>query len=373
MPQDALERPPPVPRPARGGAAETPGGEQRVSLRHLAWALPLSLAVVAGVTYATFDVEAFRPFLRDLRAGWLVAAVATVVGRVAFGAWRLRHVSGGAIGWGAGARDQVVWDFFAYVTPSAVGGGPFLVAYLARDRQLGLGEATSVVLFAMLVDQVLFALTIPALLVAAVSVDVFPPALGVAGSWALVAFFGGYLVWVAALAYGTLVRPDHLARVVGAVFRWRPLRRFRGRAHGAMADLAERARSLRAQTGAFYAKAFALSAVPWICRYLLAVFVIWSVYPAADGALAFLRAAALQIGSVAVPTPGGAGGVEGLYVLFLGPPLQPAALVAPTLLVWRVLSFYVFIAAGLALVGRHLGRGGPPRPSPPPRPLGPPA
>jgi hypothetical protein len=33
---------------------------------------------------------------------------------------------------------------------------------------------------------------------------------------------------------------------------------------------------------------------------------------------------------------------------------MPAPLVAPTLLVWRLLSFYVFIAAGLAIVAHHV-------------------
>jgi uncharacterized protein (TIRG00374 family) len=325
-------------------------------LRHLAWSLLLSVGVLGVIGVLTFDLEAFGPFLRDLSPWLLGAALGTVVVRVGFGAWRLRHFSGGQIGWREGVRDQIVWDFFAYVTPSTVGGGPFLAVFLARDRQLPLGEATSVVLVAMLVDQVWFALTIPALLVCALWFDVFPQALGTGGASVLMLFFAGYLVWVALLAYGTLVRPQHLARLVGGLFGLRWLRRFRARAVGAMDDMVARSRVLRTQPAAFYAKGFALSVVPWISRYLLAVFVIWSVFPGLDRTLAFLRAAALKLGTLAVPTPGGAGGAEGLYVLFLGPPLVPEPLVAPTLLVWRVLSFYVFIAAGLALVMRHVKR-----------------
>ena len=345
-------------RAGRGGEPT----ERRPSLRPFAWSLVLSAVAFGVIGTLTFDPEAFRPFLADLRPWALAAAVATVALRVGFGAWRLRIVSDGRIGMRAGVRDQVVWDFFAYVTPSAVGGGPFLIAYLARDRQLGLGEAASVVLFAMLVDQVWFALTIPALLAAAVWLDVFPQALGAAGTVALWAFFAGYLAWVGALAYGTLWRPDRLARGVDTVFGLRPLRRFAGRAREATDGMQERARALRGRSAAFYARAFAVSLVPWLCRYALVVCVVAAVYPSVDGALAFARAAALQLGSLVVPTPGGAGGVEGLYALFLGPPLVPAALVAPTLLVWRLLSFYVFVGAGAVLVARHVGRPAPPRP-----------
>ncbi len=355
MSQDALEA---VARPRRSGGAALeagdPAGEApRVALWPFVWSLALGLGALGVIGYLTYDPEALGLFVRDLSPWLLVAAVGTVVVRVVFGAWRLQHFSDGRIGLGNGIRDQIVWDFFAYVTPSTVGGGPFLAAFVARDRQLPLGDATSVILFAMLVDQIWFALTIPALLIGATVLDVFPQSLGTVGTGVLMLFFVLYLAWVAVLAYGTLFRPDHLARAVGAVFRWRPLRRFQSRALEAMADMEGRSRTLRTKPAGFYVKGFAITLVPWICRYLLAVFVIWSVVPGVDTLLVFLRSAALQLGTLAVPTPGGAGGVEGLYLLFLGPPLVPEALVAPTLLVWRLLSFYVFIAVGLGLVAHH--------------------
>ena len=332
-----------------------------VSLRPLVGSLLLSLGVLAAIGYWTFDPTAFGAFARDLNLGLLVAAGGTVAGRVVFGAWRLRHFSGGRIGWADGIRDQIVWDFFAYVTPSTVGGGPFAIAFIARDRQLPTGEATSVVLLAMLVDQVWFALTIPVLLLATLWLDVFPDALGRAGAGALTLFFAGYLIWVLALAYGTLLRPDRLAHAVGWVFRLRLLRRFQEQAARAMDEMQGRSRALRSERVGFFVSGFAITLVPWVCRYLLAVFVLWSVVPDLDALLAFVRSAAMQLGALAVPTPGGAGGVEALYLLFLGPPLQPQALVAPTLVVWRVLSYYVFLAAGSVLVAqarvRPLDRG----------------
>ncbi len=333
--------------------AEADGTAARVSLRPIVWSVLLGVAVLAVIGHFTFDEAAFAAAVRGASVWGLVAAVATVVVRVWFGGLRLRHFSGGQISAGDSIRDQIVWDFFAYVTPSTVGGGPFLTVFMAREGQLPAGEATSVVLFAMLVDQITFALTIPILLALAPVLDVFPEALGTGGAWALGLFFAGYMVWVFLLGYGTLVRPDRLARGVRWLFNLRWLRRFSGRAEAATAGMEERARSLRSQPAGFYLKGFAISAVPWICRYLLAVFVIGSVFPAVDGLLVFLRSAALTLGATAVLTPGGSGGVEGLYVLFLGP-LMPAALVAPTLLVWRVMSFYAFLAAGAAIVARHL-------------------
>jgi uncharacterized membrane protein YbhN (UPF0104 family) len=70
--------------------------------------------------------------------------------------------------------------------------------------------------------------------------------------------------------------------------------------------------------------------------------------------LVVLRTMALTLGSVVLPTPGGAGGLEGLYALFFGPPLIPQALVAPTLLMWRLLGYYIFIALGAFLSMHHV-------------------
>ncbi|HLT46530.1 MAG TPA: lysylphosphatidylglycerol synthase transmembrane domain-containing protein [Rubricoccaceae bacterium] len=351
--EEAVLAPPPSVQAALEAPARPASG---MSLRGVVWSLALSLAVLGVVGYFTFDPAAFGPFLDHLSPWLLAAALAAVALRVLFGAWRLRYFSGGRLGLRGSVRSQIVWDFFAYITPSTVGGGPFAAVFIARDQRLPLGEATAVVLFSMLVDQICFALTIPVLLACTAFVEVFPPALGTVGHWSLVLFFCGYLAWVLAFAYGTLVRPQHLVRVVAFVFRLRWLRRLRPRAVRAMEDLRARSGVLRAQPPGFYVRGFVLTLLPWLLRYLLVLLVIWSVYPGVDGVPVFLRAAALHLGALAMPTPGGAGGVEGLYVLFLGPPLVPEPLVAPTLLVWRLLSFYAFLAVGAVLVMRHLRR-----------------
>lgn len=342
-----------------GGDDEHAGGErpeapERLSLSTLAWPLLLSLGVLALIGYFTFDPAAFRQTVERVNPWLLAAAVATVVLRVGFGGWRLIHFSGGRLDLPGAVRSQVAWDFFAYVTPSTIGGGPLAAVYISRTRGLPLGEATSIILFAILMDQICFALTIPALLICAAYVDVFPASLGTVGSGAMMLFFGGFMGWVLVFGYSTLFRPRLLARLVGRLFSLRWLRRFRKRALGVVGDLEKRARVLRSQPPSFYVRGFCITLVPWIARYLLAVFVIWSVYPEVDKWLVFLRSAALNLGSLALPTPGGAGGVEGLYALFLGTPLIPKALVAPTLLVWRLLSYYLFIAAGIFTALRHV-------------------
>jgi uncharacterized membrane protein YbhN (UPF0104 family) len=108
-----------------------------------------------------------------------------------------------------------------------------------------------------------------------------------------------------------------------------------------------RARHLGTQSVAFYTQGFVLTTLNWLARYALIVLIVRSVH-AADTLLLFARSAAMMLVGLVMPTPGGSGGLEGLYALFIGP-LMPEALLAPTLLTWRLLGYYLFIALGAYL------------------------
>lgn len=319
----------------------------RISFRSLVLSVALSLAVLGVIGYFTFEPETFGQMLRI--NPWLLGAAAlTIVLRIFFGAWRLNYVSHNRLGWLGALRGQLAWDFFSNITPSTVGGGPIASAYIARDSRLPLGEATSIMLFAMLLDQVWFALALPALLGFSFYLEIIPDSLGAVGSWTATVYFLIFMAWVVLFGYSTLVRPHLLEKLVDRVCRIKGLRRFRARALREMRELQRQAHTLRTQRPGFYVKGFLLTGASWFNRYLLAVFIIWSVYPALDKVLVLLRTITLMLGSVVLPTPGGAGGLEGLYALLIGP-LIPEALLAPTLLTWRLLGYYIFIALGAYL------------------------
>ncbi len=339
--------------PAEGASQDSladdgrPVAAPRISFRSIVASLVLSLVVLGVISYFTFEPETFGRMLHI--NPWLLAAAGlTVVLRVFFGTWRLHYVSHGRLGWLGALRGQLAWDFFSNVTPSTIGGGPIASAYIARDNHLPLGEATSILLDAMRLDQIWFALAIPTILGLGLYLEIIPDSLGAVGSWTATIYFLVFLSWVLIFGYSTLVRPHLLEKLVGHVCRIKGLRRFRERALHEMRQLQRQAHILRSQHPGFYVKGFLLSLAPWFSRYLLVVFIIWSVYPALDKVLVLLRTITLMLGAVVLPTPGGAGGIEGLYVLMLGP-LIPDALLAPTLLTWRLMGYYIFIALGAYL------------------------
>lgn len=317
------------------------------SVRTIVFSVLLSAIVLGGVGVLTFDATAFRRLLQHLRPGLLAAAGAVAFVRLGVGGWRLSQVSQGRLGVWSGTRGQLAWDFFSSVTPSVVGGGPVAAFYVARDEDLAVGESAAFMFFCVLLDQLWFVVAIPLLVLATVTIDLLPQGAGAVGLGSLLAYFGGLLAWSGIYAYATLVRPRLLVELADWCLQWPYLRRFRKTVMPEMRSYFRRARHLGAQSVSFYAAGFSLTALTWIARYALVVLIVRSVH-AADGLLLFARSAAMMLVGLLMPTPGGSGGLEGLYALFIGP-LLPDALIAPTLLTWRLLGYYLFIALGAYL------------------------
>jgi len=326
-----------------------------VSVRNVLLSVGLSLLVLVGIGYATFDPEAFRQMLRHTNPWFLAGALAITIARVGLGGWRLQFVSQGRLSLASGTRGQLAWEFFSSVTPSAIGGGPVTAFYIARERGITVGEATAFMLFSMLLDQLWFIIAIPLILLASASLEVIPASVGSVGLWLSVAYFAAMLAWASLFAYATLFRPRLLEKLADWLTSWPVFERFRTRVMREMRAFARRARRLRSQPTSFYLQGFLLTAGAWIGRYVLVLFIVRSVYSGADSLLVVLRTAAMTMVGLAMPTPGGSGGLEGLYALFLGP-LMPEALVAPTLLTWRLLGYYLFIALGAYLFTHQVHR-----------------
>lgn len=322
-------------------------------MRNITLSVLLSTLVLVGIGYFTFDADAFRDMLSYMRPWFLVAAVVTTAGRIVLGGWRLSLVSQGRLNLWDGTRGQLAWEFFSSVTPSAVGGGPVTAFYIAQDKQITVGEATAFMIFCMLLDQFWFIVSIPLILLSAFFVDLIPASVGDIGLWTFIAYFAGLLAWSSLFAYATLFRPILLQRVADRLFGLRYLRRYKERVMREMETFVQRARFLRSQPVAFYIKGFLITAATWVGRFALVLFIVWSVYGNVDKVLLVLRTAAMTLCGLVLPTPGGSGGLEGLYALFIGP-LMPEALVVPTLFTWRLLGYYVFIALGAYLFAQYV-------------------
>lgn len=328
---------------------EPEAASKQLSARGLLLPVSLSIAVLAAILYFTWEPETFREMAQNVNVGLLWLAFGTVGLRIMLGGARLSYISHGKLSLVRGMRGSVAWDFMSAVTPSAVGGAPLAAYFVAKDNRIPVGEATAIMLFSMLMDQIWFAISIPLILLTTAFIDVFPPALGAVGAGTLSAYFVGMMLWAGFFAYATLIRPGILEKAATWIVRLKWLRRFEGRVRRELVQLRRQAAVLRRQPARFFIYGFLWSAGIWLTRYVTLLLVVLSIYPLLDAFTFVVRTGAMMLTAMAVPTPGGSGGIEGLYVLFLAP-LMPKGIVGPTLLTWRLMAYHLFIAAGSVMM-----------------------
>ncbi|MAB67094.1 MAG: TIGR00374 family protein, partial [Bacteroidetes bacterium] len=69
-----------------------------------------------------------------------------------------------------------------------------------------------------------------------------------------------------------------------------------------------------------------------------------------------LRSLSMNLAFLVVPTPGGSGGVEGLFVLFQGPLIERKSFIGLAVFLWRIISYYISIALGMMAATWYINR-----------------
>ena len=349
-----------------------PPAGRRVRKRDLLVPVAISGTAIAVVLWLTYEPGAFAAVRSTFNPWILLGAVGALGGQVAAGGLRLWHVSRGLLTARGGLRAQLTWDFMSAVTPSAMGGAPFAAFFVARENKVAYGEVTAFMLFVMLMDQLWFAVLIVVLYVSAIWVPAFPLNLGAAGIITVAAFLAGMLCYIAFFAYATLFRPELIERLAHWVVGFRWLRRFEGTVQRETRKLRRQSTVLRGQPLRFYLVGAGYTLVYWASRYGVVFLVALSFWRDFRHVLFVLRTAGMWLAGLAMPTPGGSGGIEALYMFYLAP-LLPAGYGGPALLAWRSLAYYGLLVVGSFVAGgavRALLAGEAP-PADPPAPAAP--
>ena len=296
------------------------------------------------VLYFTWTPGGFE-FIQFKRLPGLVIAFVVMLLRIWFQAAKLRILSDRTLSWPAAFRVVITWDFASAITPSTIGGGPVAVYAMTRE-QLPLGKSGAIMLYGLLLDQLFYVMVIPILVVLGFYYEVIPSEVGWLGTGAMFMIYGLLLGYAFLLSYGLLVNPRSLRNVVGWCTKWPFLRNKRRKLIAETASLVSFSDQLRRKNPGFLLKAFGVSTLGWLARISLASIVVLSFLPA-DVLLTFLRSFAMTFAGLLVPTPGGSGGAEALFLVFQGPLIFRPVFIGVAIFMWRLYTFYVNIGFGV--------------------------
>lgn len=315
-----------------------------ISTKYILISLGLSVLGMAIVIYMTYSPGVLE-HLRLKRMPGLVIAFGVTMLRLWFVAAKIKFLAEGELSWMGSIRVALTWDFASAVTPSTIGGAP-VATYTMSKEGMKLGKSTAIVLYGVLLDQFWYALAVPILLVAGVWLEVIPPEIGFVGAATMVLIYAGLLLYGGLLAYGLLVNPASIKKLLKSVFRLPFLRKFNDKVSEEADNLEEYSHELRGKSSKFLLKAFYLSTMAWLCRVAIPVIVVLSLLPA-DEIMLVLRSLAMNLAFLVIPTPGGSGGVEGLFAIFLGPLIDRKVFIGLAVFVWRIITYYISIGLGI--------------------------
>ncbi len=316
----------------------------------------LGLGVVAWLFVRNFDPEAFTFFKWTWQATlWLLGALVMMFVRDIAYMYRVRILTGKQLSWKQAFQVIMLWEFSSAVSPSIVGGTGPAIFFLYKEG-VNSGKSTAVILTAIFLDEVFFILMVPLLFLFFGNM-IFPPESFEFAAGIRLALLLGYLIiliYTILLTYTLLFNPYFFKWLLSFIFLMPFLRKWRMRARKLANQLIITSHELKGKSFGYWARGFIATAFSWTGRYLVVNFMFMAFFFSSlslqDHFLIYARQLTMWIILLVSPTPGGSGVAEFIFSDFLGDLIPHLAWAIPLALLWRVLSYYPYLAIGVIML-----------------------
>lgn len=273
---------------------------------------------------------------------------------------RLKELSDNQLTWKQVFEVIFLWEFTSSITPSAVGGAPVAIFFLNKEG-INLGKATSIVLTTALFDEIFFIVMVPLAYLLSGSKDVFPvdnaTFLSVS-TGVKVLFLTSYvliLIYCIVISYGLFISPRGFKTVLVRIFSFPLLKKWLSFAHKTGDEIIEAAEENKTKKASFWWKIGTYTFLSWTARYFVVNFLILGFAPVADHFFVYVRQLIMWIILLISPTPGGAGFAEFSFAVYLDE-FIPDGLEGTLAMIWRLISYYFYLAVGFFLLPRWIRR-----------------
>jgi uncharacterized protein (TIRG00374 family) len=312
----------------------------RLKRSHL-FLLTLSITLTLAVPLVIGGLGQFKLLGR---LSWASATALMLIILVSWAANALRlrlllRAMGRKIGFGEGTLITIAAEFAGNATPGAVG-LPVTYTFLLRKLKLTFGGAMGMVSVIILAD-VLYYGTLMPFAAFVLFFERTPHTSRLVALVAVVVIGGCLILWALLKYYRPVCR--HVGRQMGRV-RWLASRRYRlGRM---TVEYLRAMRILRSMSWSQRVGLYLVTLGYWVPRYTLLVVVIGTVgKTVVPFTYIFLMQGLLNLGGQIIFLPGGAGGVDAAYSVLMSPYLTPQT-IGLTLILWRVYTYYLYLAVG---------------------------
>lgn len=294
--------------------------------------------------------------------GWILLALVATAFRDLGYIYRIRVLSDGHLSWRQSFNVTFLWEFASALTPSVVGGSGVAMFIIGREG-IALGRATAIVLVTALMDELFYVIMVPIVFLAVGMQHLFPAALDHA-FWGMsipLVFWAGYgfiLLLVGIIFYSVFFRPRAFKFALLRIFKLPFLRGWRPQVIRVGDDIAITSEELKGKPKRFWAKAFAATCFSWANRFLVVNLVAAAFFSVNDHLLLYARQLIMWVILLISPTPGSSGVAEIAFAGFFRDLLPAVGYIGAIAILWRLLSYYLYLFMGTLILPRWYRRTG---------------
>lgn len=327
------------------------------------WRTILPLALGAGVAVwlckKDIDVETLNSISLDWHTAiGIILAFVFVAGRDFGLAWRFHTIADGDLTWKRAIRTDIMCAFTSAITPSVVGGSALAIFYLNREG-IPVGRATTLTLTTLFLDELFFVVFCPIIILCIPLDDLFgSAALSASGDGIFIGgvklvfwlVYAGIVIWTSILFMAIIAKPQSMERILRKIASWRMLKKFSRNINTIASNMSATSAWVKGRGSKWWANVFGATTLSWFSRYFVVNALFWAFVPDVSQILVFARQFVVWVVLMVSPTPGGSGISEWLFANYYGDIIGDLGIAAVIALVWRMLSYYIYLVAGALLL-----------------------
>jgi len=325
----------------------------------IVWPVLIGLGVVGFLFWRSYTPGSLAP-LAHASYWWLFVTLLVLWARDLGYIYRIRYITGRELSWGQSFGVIVIWEFASCVLPSAAGGTAAAPAILTKEG-IPLGKSLAYIIVTALLDNLYYVFMVP-LVVWLAGSALYPRDLQSAFVETLRVIFIFSYVAVSAYAgllfYALFINPFAVRRLLVRLASLRALRRFRRKAYRHGQEIVNASAQLRGAGWLYWWRASLSTIFVWTARYavigcLIAAFVPMTTH---EFLFIFARNITYKVVLLLAITPGGAGIAEGAFPVFFGKFIGTAAMTSFMVLLYRIVTYYFYLALGVVYLPRWAAR-----------------
>jgi uncharacterized protein (TIRG00374 family) len=327
--------------------------------------------VASYMLYNSFTPGAFDGVQFTMQSVlWMIMAFLMVVVRDVAYMVRIRVLTDKLLNWRKSFQVIMIWEFASAVIPPSLGGGFAVAIYVLNKEKIELGKSIAVILFSSLLDGIFLGVMAPVAYFLAGGESLFlnlnikvPDFLSFLINEKSIAFtfwlvYFALLFYKLVVAFALFVDAKAVKKLLVAIFRLPVLKRFAMAAQTTGDEMIIASAELKGKKLSYWFNAILSTFVSWSARFLIINFIIAAFSPAYINHLVmYSKQIIIGVINIISPTPGGSGLAEIMFSQFFKAELQENLTLASALaLLWRLISYYPYIFAGVIILPRWLKR-----------------